>query len=276
MHFLNGKLVEEKDLVISVRDLGFTRGYAVFDFLITYPSHRPFMLSKHIDRLFNSATMIGLSVPWTKEQIKEWVMQTLDANNDGSEKQIKIIISGGSAPALLPLPNATTIAIMVDPRNAFPAEYYEQGAGIIMDKHMRYLPSAKTNNYIEGVKQAQRAKDIGAIEAVYYDETQVFEGTSSNIFAVIDGKLLTPKTNILLGITRGVLLEILTLPIPVEVADFGLEALLLAKEVFLASSNKEVMPITKIDGNAVGDGKVGAITKEVMQQFAAFTSSHTW
>ena len=276
IHFLNGKLVGEKELTVSIRDLGFSRGYAVFDFFVTYPPQRPFMLSKHIERLFNSASLIGLPMPWSRDEIKAWVMQVLDANKSDDEKQIKIIISGGVSNSLLPSPGATTIAIIVDPRHYLPPDYYENGAGIIMDKHTRYVPGAKTNNYIEGVKEAQIAQKINAIEAVYYDDEQVFEGSSSNIFALINGKLLTPKSNVLPGITREVLLEILKLDVPVELADFGSGELMAATEVFLTGSNKEVLPITKIDGKDVGDGKVGAATQKAMEQFKEFTLSERW
>jgi branched-chain amino acid aminotransferase len=276
IHFLNGKFVGEKELTVSVRDLGFSRGYAVFDFFITYLSQRPFMLSKHIERLFNSANLIGLPILWSRDEIKTWVMQVLDANKSSDEKQIKIIISGGVSDSLLPLPNATTIAIVVDPRHYLPANLYEKGAGIIMDKHTRYVPGAKTNNYIEGVKEAQLAQKINAIEAVYYDDAQVFEGSSSNIFALINGKLLTPKSNVLPGITREVLLEVFKLDVAVELVDFGLAELMAATEVFLTGSNKEVLPITKIDGKNVGDGKVGVITQEAMRQFKEFTLSDRW
>ena len=275
IHFLNGELITEKDLNISIRDLGFTRGYAVFDFLITYPHHRPFMLSKHIDRLFNSASLIGLSIPWSKEQISEWISKTLDANKDEAEKAIKIIISGGVADSLIPTATST-IAILVDPRHTFPQEYYEKGIAVVTAKHNRYEPLAKSNNYIEGVKQAQVAAQAGAIDPIYYDDQQVLESSTSNVFAVINNKLLTPKSNILPGITRGVLLSILKLDIPIAEEDFKLEDLLSAQEVFLSASNKEVMAVTKIDGKAVGDGTVGPITKEAMRQFKAFVLSNSW
>ncbi len=85
MHFLNGKLVQEKDLLISPRDLGFARGYAVFDFLITYGG-RPFMLERHIERLLQSAKLISLPVPWSKKQIVDWVKKTVAQNRNGEEK----------------------------------------------------------------------------------------------------------------------------------------------------------------------------------------------
>lgn len=275
-HFLNGKLVKEENMVVSVRDIGFSRGYAVFDFLISYPTHRPFMLSRHIDRLYASANMIDLVIPWTKAQVSDWVLQTLDANKGPDEKAIKIIVSGGISNTMFPSSDGPTIAIMIDEHYPFPAQYYENGVGIITVKHTRYAPEAKTNNYIEGIKQTQAAHKIAAIEPVYYDDHQVFEGSNSNIFALIDDKIVTPQSNILLGITRNVLLEILSLDLPIEARDFPIEKLRAAQEVFFTGSNKEVMPITKIDGHPVGDGNVGEITKEIMKQFREFTLSDKW
>ncbi|MDP2648525.1 MAG: aminotransferase class IV [bacterium] len=275
VHFLNGELVSEGALKVSVRDLGFARGYAVFDFLITYPTHRPFMLGRHIDRLFNSAALIGLALPWSKEDIHGFVMQTLSANSGGGEKAIKITLSGGISSSLAP-ENDPTIVIVVDPKHDFPAAYYEKGVGIITEKFTRYIPSAKSNNYIEGVRQMLRAEKAGAVEPVYYDDTQVFEGATCNVFALIGGKLLTPKTNILRGITRGVLLSVLELGVPVEEADFSIDALRAADEVFLTASNKEVMPVTAIDGTPVGSGKVGEAAKEAMRQFREYTLSDEW
>ena len=85
-HFLNGRFVSPEQLVISPRDLGFSRGYAVFDFLKTYPHHRPFKLGEHIDRLFHSANLIDLRLPWDEKQVRQWVTETLAANQTDEEK----------------------------------------------------------------------------------------------------------------------------------------------------------------------------------------------
>ena len=92
IHFLNGKFVTDDELLISPRDLGFVRGYAVADFIVTY-NHQPFKLSEHVDRLFKSAEIIGLQIPWSKEQISLWVKETLDKNDKDTEKTIKIVLS---------------------------------------------------------------------------------------------------------------------------------------------------------------------------------------
>ena len=275
IHFLNGALVKEDELKISPRDLGFSRGYAVFDFLRTYQKHKPFKLKEHIDRIFNSAEKIGLEAPWSKNQVTDWVIQTVSANPDKDEKFIKIYFSGGVSDSMFPV-SEPTIIILVDPCFQYPKEWYEYGTGVITVKHTRYNSTAKTNNYIEGVKQTTLAQKTGALEPVYYSDSQVFEGSNSNVFAIIGGALLTPKSNILEGITREVLLQILKLDLPIEVRDFTIEDLKGAKEIFMTGSAKEVVPVVKLDSKEVGDGNVGPITKDVMKQFRDYTLSGAW
>lgn len=274
-HFFNGKLVSESEISISPREVGFSRGYAVFDFLRTYDHHRPFKLKEHVDRLFNSANLIGLQIPWSKQDVINWTLRTLEANNTPEEKFIKITISGGISQSMVPS-DTPTIIIMIDPISPYPSEMYEKGVGVLSVKHQRYNPEAKSNNYIEGVRRTQEAKLIGAVEPLYYSDDQVFEGSNSNVFAVINNQLITPKTNILQGITRSTVLEILELDIPIKVEDFTFNTLLTAQEVFYTQSGKEITPITSIDGKAVGDGSVGPITKEVMRQFTAYIQSNKW
>ena len=274
IHLLNGKFVGEEDLVVSVNDLGFSRGYAVFDFFVTY-NGKPFMLDLHLQRLLKSANHIGLSVPWCKKRIKEWVLEILNKNDDGEEKAIKVIISGGKSLSL-DIKEAPTIAIVCKPRSFCNKDSYQNGIVVVSIKHARYSPEAKSNNYIEAVKQIQKAKGIDVFEPIYYDEKQVFEGSNSNVFAVIENKLLTPKSNILEGVTRKILLDILNLTIPIEEQDFSVSDLISAKEIFITGSNKEVMPVTKIDGLPVGNGKVGKITNLAIEQFRDYTLSDKW
>jgi branched-chain amino acid aminotransferase len=275
VHYLNGKFVKEEDLVIPVRDLGFTRGYGVFDFFVTY-SQKPFKLSEHIERLLNSAELIGLEVPWNNDQIKEVVMQTLKKNLWKEEKAVKLILSGGLSETMVPSSKEPTFVIVVDECHIFPEELYKTGMGIISVRHERYNPQAKSNNYIEGVKQSQKAKRIGAVEPLYFDENQVFEGSNSNVFAVINNELITPKSNILSGVTRDLLIEILRLDIPVLEKDFRISDLLKAKEVFFTSSMRGIAPATKVDGKKVGDGKVGPVTREVTRQLKEYIKSGKW
>ncbi len=272
-HFLNGKIVDEKDLLISPRDLGYLRGYAVFDFLKTYGG-KPFKLKEHIDRLYHSAELVGMSVPWSKEQVIQWIEETMAANEAG-EKFIKIVLSGGKSGDLL-MHGEPTIIIMVDPAVIYPETYFKDGVALIAIKHERYNCHAKSNNYIEGVKRSMEAQETGGHEPLYYNDDQVFEGATSNVFILQGGKLKTPKSNILAGITRETLLEILDLDVPVSVEDFTLDTLLEAEEIFTTGSGKEIVPVVKVNDTVIGDGKVGPLTREVTRQFRDYTLSGKW
>jgi len=275
IHFLNGSFVSEEELLISPRDLGYSRGYAVFELIRTYPHHKPFILEKHIDRLYQSAASISLSIPWEKKQIIKWVFDTLAKNKTADEKVLRIVISGGPSNTLVP-PKTPTIMIIVDSFFVFAKEMYEDGVSVHLIEFERYKANAKTNNYIELVRNIHLFESLSIAELIYHSDNIVREGACSNIFAVINNRLLTPQNNILYGITRGVLLETLTLDIPIVVEDFSVDDLKNASEVFLSVSAKEVVPVTKIDNNPIGDGKVGLITKTVMNQFHDYTLSDLW
>ncbi len=276
MHLLNGKLLEEKDLVLPVRDLAILRGYGVFDFFVTY-NNRPFRLEDRMDRLYNSAEAIDLEIPISKNEMKAWVLKAIDANPKLDEKMVKIVVTGGvSSNGFLP-DGKPNIVIMVSPRHKPVApEKYETGIKVIADKFKRDISKAKTTDYIEAVRRAKQMREVGADEILYFDDSQVYECSKSNIWALIEGKLVTPKTGVLLGITRKVLLEILKLAIPVSEEDFPLEQLLGAQEVFMSSSNGEIIPIVQVDDKTIDKGKVGEITKEVMKQFKDYVESGEW
>lgn len=268
IHFLNGKFVTEEVLLISPRDLGYVRGYAVADFIVTY-NNKPFKLTEHVERLFKSAEIIGLKIPWSKTQVIDWAKETLDKNDKDAEKTLKIVLSGGVTHSLHQA-EKPTLMIIVSNRERKPVSSYEDGVKVIATDYKRQYPEAKHTHYVEAIRQLANVKEHGIEDVIYYDDSQVYEGSGTNIFAVIDNKLVTTKTNIVEGITRNTLLEILQLDIPIEVRDFMFDELLSAKEVFITGSNSEVRGVIEINGETVGDGKVGEITKEVLRQYKEY------
>lgn len=272
VHFLNGKLVGEDNLLISPRDLGYSRGYAAFEFMIT-TGGRPFTIDRHMDRLFNSCRHISLSVPWSKQQIADWVQQTVDANELVDEDMVmRIIISGGISGTLRQA-KTPTIAIIVEARMVCPPEDYAKGVRVLLTEFDRYEPHAKTTNYVHAVRVMKSAPhDVD--EIIYFSNNMVREGTRCNIFALINGILTTPKTGILGGITRGVILDDLKLSTQAEARDFTVQELLTAAEIFITATGKEVMPVTKINDTLVGEGEVGDVTREVMSKFKNFFESY--
>lgn len=269
IHFLNGKFVEDQDLKVSVRDLGFSRGFAVFAFFVTY-NGKPFMAERQVERLFKSASQINLNIPYSKEQIHNWALETLAKNNDGKEKAVRIIVSGGISDSVFSDREKPTLIIQIDERPYLPRDCYVKGINAMTVKYTRYTPHAKTNHYIEAAKNRDLVRQQNAIEIIYYNDDSVTEGCVSNVFAVINGKLVTPKSNILPGITRAILLEVMN----AEERDFTIQELKSATEVFVTSSNKEVLPVTRIDGVQVGDGTVGPITRVAMLKFKKFVEEN--
>jgi branched-subunit amino acid aminotransferase/4-amino-4-deoxychorismate lyase len=272
VHFLNGHLVDEDHLLISPRDLGYSRGYAAFEFMITTDG-RPFMTDRHIDRLFNSCEVISLKMPWSKQQVADWVQQTVDANELVDEDMVmRIIILGGSS-GTLTLAKTPTIVIIVEARMVHRPEDYANGVRILLTEFDRYEPAAKTTNYVQAIR-VMNAAPHDVDEIIYFSNNMVREGTRSNIFAVINGILTTPRTGMLGGITRSVILNDLELSTQAEARDFTVQELLSATEVFITATGKEVMPVTKINDALVRDGTVGDVTKEVMVKFKNFFESY--
>ena len=273
-HFLNGKLVSSDRLLISPMDLGYTRGYSVFEFMMT-SKERPFMLERHIERLFQSCESISLQLPWSKEQIGQWALQTYNANEHiVGEKVMRLTISGGPTWTLSPA-KIPTIVIVVESRIKRPAEDYNNGVHVVLSEFQRYVPEAKTSNYIEAVRKfASLPSDID--EVIYHSEGMVLEGTRCNVFAVINGVITTPQSKVLSGITRGIILNDLKLPFSTIEKDFSVEELLNASEIFITATSKNIMPVTKINGSPVGKGLVGPITKEVMSTFQNFFNKGDW
>ncbi len=269
-HYLNGKYVAEDKLLISPRDLGFTRGFAVFEYLRTY-NRKPFKLKEYLKRLIKSAKLINLKHNYKLEQLIKIVQETLDKNNDGNEKAIKIILSGGISNFIYQSSKATLIVI-IDLLKFKKQETYEKGIKVNLVKFSRYIPEAKITNYIEAVRQHQVGIQNDIYEFIYYSDKQVHEGSTSNIFVVKNGKIYTPKNNVLFGITRGILLNDLKDKLHIIKKDFDLSFLLNADEVFITSSGKKVVPVVKVDENIIRKGKIGEITKQAMKNFEEFVN----
>lgn len=272
--YVDGEFVSSENAVISLNDMIVLRGYGMFDFLRTY-NKRPFYLKEHIQRLENSGKLIGLTLPETKERIFDIVMETLERNPGHDESNIRILVSGGVSPdSVTPQGNGKLI-VMVTPKLELPEWWYTDGAKFITNPVERYIPGAKSTNYLAAVIALQEAKMKGAIEAVYVDrENRMLEGTTTNLFAFIGSKLVTPENGILPGITRQVMLDILKDEFDIEQRDVKKDEIESFEEVFITASNKEIVPIVQIDDRQIGDGRVGPRCRKALELFKNFTDSY--
>ena len=266
---INGKFVEASNLFIPSNDSGFLRGFGVFDLFITY-SGIPFHLEDHIKRLFNSAKLISLSIPYAISEICSWVLKGLDVNKDKTEKLIRIIVTGGTLiNSMTPNDKDPLIIVMFGSFTRPDSALYENGAKAFTAAVKRSFPEAKTMNYLDAVVLFQNPEHRGAAEFIYHDGCKVYEGASSNVFALAGNQLVTSKSSILKGITRKVIIE--KLGVNVVERDLSLNELKDAKEIFITSSVREILPITVLDNRKVGTGKVGEVTGKVINEFKEYS-----
>ncbi len=269
--FLNGKYLDSAKVTVPISDLSVTRGYGAFDFLRTYQG-KPFLLSEHLQRLSQSASRLGLKLPYSPKTITK-VIDNLIAKNNLKEANIKIVLTGGLTDDGITPSGGSSFAIAVSPITIYPKDYFEKGVKIITVRAVRNIPEAKSLDYLQGVLAMIKANKKGAVEAVYVDKNEnVLEATRSNLFAFFQNKLVTPKNNILNGVSRQVVMKVLAGKFPIVEENLALKKLLNASEVFITSSTKEVMPVVKMDDMLVGDGTVGKNTKITMRAFKQFTA----
>ena len=274
IYYIDGKFVKEDEAVISVKDMIVLRGYGAFDFLRTY-NKRPFYLKEHCQRLHNSCAQIGLHCPWSIEEISDIVMQTLEHNPQHDEYNIRLVVTGGISPDSITPQDNSKLMVMATGLHPLPAEWYTDGAKIITSDIERFIPGAKSTNYLAAVIAMQAAREAGAIESIYVDRNQrVLEGTTTNLFMFMGDKLVTSGDSILPGVSRLVLLDILKQHFDLEIRDVFKKELPSVEEAFLSASNKEIVPIVTIDDLTVGNGKVGPRTQTVMEIFREFTTRY--
>lgn len=273
-YFIDGQYVDEDKCVLSVKDIIVLRGFGVFDFLITY-NKRPFYLKEHVQRLETSAQKIGLKIKHSNQEICDIVEETIRRNTHHDESNIRIVYTGGvSSDGVTPEGNGYLI-VMVTPKHQLPDWWYSDGAKLVTAEIERFLPGAKSTNYLTAVWALERAHDMDAIESIYVDRNNRFlEGTTTNFFCFKENKLVTPKLDILPGITRSVLVDLVKGHFDLDVRDIQRDELPSMEEVFISASNKEIVPIIQVDDIVIGNGHPGTRTQKVMQLFREYTTAY--
>lgn len=263
--FFNDHFVTNENAGLHVSDLSMQRGYAVFDFCRT-KNRRPLFLTDHLDRFYASAAAMHLPVPYYKEELTAIIHQLIERNLPG-EAGIRILLTGGySTDGYQPV--SPNLIITCNPVKTASLADFENGITAITYEHQRELPSVKTINYMMAVWLQPLLKEKKVNDVLYHHKGIVTEFPRSNVFIVTkDQRLLTPSRHMLRGITRKQVLSIAAKQMNVEERDIRTEELLQAAEVFLTSTTKKIMPVAAIDGNSIGDGKPGVITRKLYNAF---------
>lgn len=273
IYYVDGKFVPSDKAVIPVTDLAILRGLGAFDFMRTYAG-KPFCLRAHLERLEASTRKIGLQFPWTMDALVQLVMETLNRNSH-KESNVRVVVTGGSSPDFMNPRGNPRLIIMVSPLPDMPSEWYSDGIHIITHMAERALAGAKSINYVQASLALETARQRGAQEAIYtIPQGLVLEGTTSNIFAVTAGSLITPGRGILPGITRQVILDLARSHFLVKIRDVFLSELLEADEVFICGTNKGIVPVVQVDDTVIGNGKPGPKTRLLIQGFPDFVRTY--
>lgn len=281
--YLNGHFVPRDQALISVFDHGFLYGDGIYETMRAYKG-RIFLLDKHLTRLRHSAEAISLQLPLPPEKIADALAESLRVNKL-HEAYVRIQVSRGPGeigldPALCSTP---TMVITVRSFKDYPIEQYEKGVSVMIVKTRRNHPLAlnpaiKSTNFLNNILAKIESLHAGAYEAIMMNtEGDVAEGTISNIFIVKKNVLITPHvdTGILEGVTRGLVLHlgkkqhIQTREIRVRPKD-----LQDADECFITNTVVEIMPVTTVDGRAVGVGRPGPVTKVLMKAYSDEVAHH--
>lgn len=264
--YVGGHWVHPGAATISINDVAVLRGYSVFESMRTY-DRRPFHLDEHLARLFHSAELIDLEIPWPREHIASVIHETI-ARNTYRHASIRLLVTGGeSEDGILPTGKPTLI-LMITPLGERDMERFAKGVKLITTRLQRTSPEAKTTNYIAAVRALKEATHRNAADALFVNqEGHVLEATRSNFFIFRGDTLVTPRHGILLGVTRNVVLELARGRFLIEERPILLDELPLADEAFITSSSKEITPVVQIDDLVIGNGKPGPRTFELEQRF---------
>ena len=271
--YLNCEFLPHARARVPVDDRGFLFADGVYEVVRVYEG-RPFLMDAHLQRLRRGLAALRIDDPGV-DGLADIAERLLDENGLRSgDATIYIQVTRGAAPrahAFPPAGTPPTVYVAAKPFKPHPPEYYGDGVAAITVPDTRWSRcDIKSVSLLANVLANQAAKDAGAFEALFVRDGIVLEGSHSNLFAVYDGSLLTyPACNyILAGITRRRVIDLAEqLDIGVVEAPVPLERLFAAAELFLSGTTTEILPVTRVDGRDIGNGRPGPITQRVQRAF---------
>jgi branched-chain amino acid aminotransferase len=266
--FVNNKILPAEKAFLHVSDLSVQRGFGVFDFFKIKDGH-PYFLTDYLDRFYRSAEIMHLPVGLKREEMIYAIRELIKKNASLKESGMKILLTGGYSSDGY-TPGRPNLIMTQHPLVLPPKEQLETGVKIITHEYVRDIPEVKTINYTMGIWLINRIKEHNAYDVLYKKDGRVSEFPRSNFFVVRnDNVVLTPKDHVLAGITRKNLLEIGHDEFQAQEAEVRFEDVITAKEAFITSTTKRLVPIVNVDGHRIGNGKPGEVTQALLQRLIA-------
>jgi D-alanine transaminase len=272
--YLNGQYLPLADAKVSVMDRGFLFGDGVYEVIPAYFGQL-FRLEDHLERLDNSLNAIRLQNPHSHEQWRNLLTPLL---KKGLDQSVYLQVTRGAAPKRdHAFPQRVTPTVFAMVSGIAPHADPDNGVKAISMEDSRWkLCHTKAITLLANVLLRQAAVDNGCAEAILFKDGYLTEGAASNVFAVIDGVLMTPPKSpaILPGITRDVILEIARRNnIPCSEQAIPMDKLRKASEIWITSSTREIIPVVELDDEKIADGKPGALWKSLYKLFQEYKLS---
>ncbi|HEX9758665.1 MAG TPA: D-amino-acid transaminase [Nitrospiria bacterium] len=269
--FLNEKFLPLDRAMVSVEDRGFQFGDGVYELIRAYGG-RLFHVENHIRRLLQSLDSIQLPGVYPMDQWRSILEMALEKSGY-TEAKIYLQVTRGVSPRQHPFPEKVipTVVVTVRKMDIFPEDYQKEGVSVITMPDLRWARcDVKSINLLPNILAKQKAKEEGALEALFIRDGQVQEGAGSNVFSLKGDRLITPAegNRILSGVTRGALIGLAkAMGLQVFEEDLELNALYSSDEVLLTATSMEILPVVRIDKKVIGSGKPGPIQKKLYQDF---------
>lgn len=272
--YLNGNYVPLENACVSVMDRGFLFGDGVYEVIPAYGGH-PFRLTEHLNRLENSLKAIHMLPPLSHDEWRS-ILDRLLAQLPGQDQQIYLQVTRGAYEKRLhAIPhkvNPTVLAITSALAERNPGIATDGVSAITIEDIRWHQCDIKAITLLANILGQQQAQDQDADHAILIRDGKAMEGASSNLFMVKEGLIITPPNghDLLPGITRDLVME-LAQNAGLAHAQATIEAqdLDTADEIWLTSSTREVMPVTRLNGNPVGNGAPGPIWQQINQLYIA-------
>lgn len=276
---INGQIIDEANAKISVFDRGFLYGDSVYE-VTEVRNGKIGFLNEHLERLHNSALKMHMHLQFSYKELEEQIMKVAKKlHSAGFERcYIRLVVTRGEGEITLDPKAASKQNLIIIGKELAenPVEWYKKGVEVIIASTLRNPvksmdPNIKSGNYLNNILAYNEAKEAGYFDAIMLNQDgNVTECTTSNLWIVKDGVFKTPPiaAGLLKGITRENVIKILgEQNIPFEETNITGSELKEADECFLTSSTKYLVPIVKIDNQAIGGGRPGKRTLQVLEIF---------
>lgn len=253
--WLDGRYLPLNEAAIPPDDLGLQRGYGIFDFLRVMGSI-PLYMEDHLERFYRSAERMYLTVPVGRDELRGIILHLAEVNGL-TVSGMRFLLTGGSSSDGYTI-SSPRLMVMHQPLNPPPAAWPEHGYKLYTHDFLRQMPEVKTIDYLMAIRLQPWLRSLGGDDILYRHEGLVTECPRANFFIIDqEGRLITPMRNMLHGVTRLQILQVArSICLIVEERDLPLSEVLKAKEAFISSSTKRIIPVTCVDDHIFTSSEV--------------------